>query len=122
MRILPGLLLAGVMIVATACATMPPAPPSVDITGSWVGQWAYENPSVGSGDVRGTFKQDGANLSGRFDVTGPVVNRTANVVGFVSGNEVRLSQPSSGTLTISGNQISGLINGLNVAKITLRRP
>jgi hypothetical protein len=60
-------------------------------------------------------------VSGRFDVTGPVVNRTANITGTVAGNEIRLSIPSTGTLTVTGDQIMGTINGLNVARITLKK-
>ena len=121
MRIRFGLLISGVMIIASACATTSSAPPAVNVTGSWNGTWSYENASLGGGDARGTFQQDGDKLSGRFDVTGPVVNRTANIVGVVSGNEVKLSQPSSGTLTVNGNEMTGWINGLNPAKLTLRK-
>jgi hypothetical protein len=121
MRVKIGVALASVMLAASACATTPAAPPSVNVTGNWVGTWNYENPTLGGGDLRGTFKQDGSSLSGHFDVTGPVVNRTASVIGFVSGNEVRISQPSSGTFTVAGNQMTGTINGLNVAKVTLRK-
>lgn len=121
MRTLLGLLLVSVMIVASACATMPATPPSVDVSGSWAGTWTYENWSLGNGTITGTFKQDGANLSGNFNVTGPALNHVANIIGFVQGNEVRLSQPSTGTLTVSGNQMSGYVNGLNAAKVTLRK-
>jgi len=121
MRTRLGLLIGSVMVVASACATTPSAPPAVNVSGTWTGTWSYENASLGGGDARGTFQQDGDKLSGRFDVTGPVVNRTANIVGTVSGNEVKLSQPSSGTLTVSGSEMTGWINGLNPAKLTLRR-
>jgi len=121
MRTVPALLIGSVMIVASACATTAPSAPAVNVSGSWTGTWSYENASLGGGDARGTFQQDGDKLSGRFDVTGPVVNRTANIVGVVSGNEVKLSQPSSGTLTVNGNEMTGWINGLNPAKLTLRR-
>jgi len=100
---------------------MPAPPPSVDVTGSWAGTWTYENWSLGNGTITGTFKQDGANLSGNFNVTGPSLNHVANIIGFVQGNDVRLSQPSTGTLTVTGNQMSGYVNGLNPAKVTLRK-
>jgi hypothetical protein len=60
-------------------------------------------------------------VSDRFDVTGPVINRTAIIAGTVSGNEVRLSTPSSGSLSVSGNEMTGTVNGLNVARITLKK-
>jgi hypothetical protein len=121
MRTALGALLVTAVIALSACATTPAAAPGVDVSGPWSGTWSYENPSLGSGDLRGTFQQQGEKLSGRFDVTGPVVNRVANLVGFVSGNEVRLSQPASGTMTVSGSEMTGWINGLNPAKVTLRR-
>ena len=122
MRSLLAIVLAGAVIVASGCASTPAAPPSVDVTGKWSGTWAYENVTNGSGVIIGTFKQDGANLAGNFEVTGPVINRAANnVVGSVSGNEIRLSLPSTGTLTVNGNEMTGWINGLNAAKVTLRK-
>ena len=122
MRTTLGLLLVSATIAVTACASSgPAAPPSVDVTGTWVGTWAYENVSVGSGDVRGTLKQSGSVVSGDFNVTGPVVNNVANVSGMVSGNTIRLESPSSGWLTVTGNQMTGKINGMNVANVTLRK-
>ena len=121
MRTIFGFLLVSVMIVASGCATAPAAPPSVNVTGNWVGKWQYQTPSNGSGDVRGTFQQDGAKLIGNFNVTGPVVNNVANITGLVSGNEIQLQMPSSGHLTVNGNEITGYINGLNVANLTLRK-
>jgi len=91
------------------------------VSGNWVGTWQYQNVQQGSGDVRGTFQQDGAKLSGNFNVTGPVLNRVAIVSGVVSGNDVVLSMPSSGTLTVKGDQMTGIINGLDLARVTLRR-
>ena len=79
------------------------------MSGNWVGTWQYQNVQQGSGDVRGTFQQDGAKLSGNFNVTGPVLNRVAIVPGVVSGNDVVLSMPSSGTLTVKGDQMTGII-------------
>ena len=52
----------------TACARGPAAPPSVDVTGQWVG-----------------------------------------------------TTPASGYLTVTGNQMTGSLNGLNVAKLTMRK-
>jgi len=121
MRTIFGFLLVSVMIVASGCATAPAAPPSVNVTGNWVGKWQYQNQSNGSGDVRGAFQQDGAKLTGNFNVTGPVVNNVANITGLVSGNEIQLRMPSSGRLTVNGNEITGYINGLNVANPTLRK-
>ena len=108
MRTIICLVLAGVIVVASACATTPNAPPSVNVTGKWAGTWSYETASLGNGTLNGTFTQDGATLRGNFDVTGPVVNRAANnIIGTVPGNTIELSQPTSGSLTVTGNEISG---------------
>ncbi|HKW92537.1 MAG TPA: hypothetical protein VJX92_11595 [Methylomirabilota bacterium] len=122
MRASLGYLLFGVLFVVSACATAPSAPPSVNVTGNWAGTWSYENPTNGSGELRGAFQQDGAKVSGRFNITGPVQNRVANnLVGLVSGNEIQLQLPSSGRLTVNGDVITGYVNGLNTAKLTLRK-
>jgi len=118
------LLFVGLMIVTSACATTPSAPPSVNVTGKWAGDWSFENPTLGGGTLSGTFQQDGARLSGNFLIVGggrAVRNPAATIVGFVSGNQIILSQPSSGTLTVSGNEITGIVNGLDAAKVTLRK-
>jgi len=120
MKALVGTLLAGAMMMA-GCSSAPLAPPTTNVTGNWVGSWQYENLQMGSGDMRGTFEQDGSKVSGNFQVTGPVLNRVAIITGTVSGNEILLSEPASGRLTVSGSEITGVINGLNVAKVTLRR-
>jgi len=39
----------------------------------------------------------------------------------VTGNEIILNEPSTGRLTVNGNQITGTVNGLNPAKLTLRK-
>lgn len=122
MRAPLGLLFGAVLVAATACATGPAAPPSVDVSGQWAGTWAYENTTLGTGNIQGTFQQDGANVTGNFTVSGPnVINRVAIVTGTVSGNEIKLSMPASGYLTVTGNQMTGSVNGLNVAKLTLRK-
>jgi hypothetical protein len=121
MRMSFGLFLAGVLLAGVACATGPAAAPSVNVTGQWVGSWSYENASLGTGDIRGSFQQDGAKVSGNFDITGPVVNHVAIVSGTIAGNEIKLSMPASGYLTVSGDQMTGTVNGLNVAKLTLRK-
>jgi hypothetical protein len=122
MRTILGLLLVSVMIAVAGCASSgPAAPPSVDVTGTWVGTWAYENVSIGQGQVRADLKQSGSVVSGTWEVTGPVVNKTANVTGQVSGNTVRVEMPASGYMTVNGNQMTGKINGMNVANVTLRK-
>lgn len=113
--------LGAMMLATTACSTAPLAPPAVDVSGNWVGTWQYDNVQMGSGDLRGTFQQSGQTLTGNFNVTGPVVNRVAQLNGAVAGNEIILTTPASGRLTVSGNEITGVINGLNPARVTMRK-
>jgi hypothetical protein len=121
MRTAHRLLLGVAVITLSACASTPSAPPTVDVTGPWAGNWQYDNPTVGAGSLRGTLKQSGSNVTGSFDVTGPVVNRTANVIGTVSGNVITFSQPVSGSMTVTGNEMNGWFNGLNSAKVTMKK-
>jgi len=43
------------------------------------------------------------------------------VTGSVSGNEIKLSMPASGYPTVTGNEMTGSVSGLGVAKLTLRK-
>jgi len=126
MRFLASLLLIGVIATIAGCASTPAAAPAVNVTGKWAGNWTYPDPALGGGTLSGTFQQDGTNLSGNFLIVGggnTVRYPSASVIGFVSGRQVTLSQPSSGTLTVneSGNEMTGWINGLDQAKVTLRK-
>ena len=126
MRTRVGLVAGAVMLATAACASTPSAPPSVNVSGKWAGTWAYQPSTLGAGTLSGTFQQDGGKLSGNFLVIGggnAVRNPAATIIGFVSGNQVTLSQPSSGTLTVNpaGTEMSGWINGLDQAQVTLRK-
>ena len=126
MRFVATLALIGAILTTTGCASTPTAPPSVNVSGKWAGNWTYPDPALGGGTLSGTFQQDGGKLTGNFLIIGggnTVRNPAATIVGFVSGRDVILSQPSSGTLTVneSGNEMSGWINGLDQAKVTLRK-
>ena len=126
MRLVASLLLVGAIATTTGCASTPTAPPAVNVTGKWAANWTYPDPALGGGTLSGTFQQDGGNLSGNFLIIGggnTVRYPAATVIGFVSGRQVILSQPSSGTLTVneSGNEMTGWINGLDQAKVTLRK-
>ena len=127
MRTLVVLLMVGtVMLMAVACATTSMAPPSVNLTGKWAGNWSYSPDTLGAGTLSGTFQQDGNKLSGNFLIIGGgsmVRNPSALIIGFVSANQVTLSQPSSGILSVSadGTEMSGWVNGLDQAKVTLRK-
>jgi len=121
MRVVIGWLIVGVMIAATACAsTPPPAPPGVDVSGTWVGVWWAFEGEGGAGELRGIFRQDGTNLYGNFEIKGRTINRTF-VSGVVTGNEVHLGAPAQGVLVVNGDEMTGSVQGIVEAKVTLRR-
>lgn len=117
-------LLIGIALMSiSACASTPSAPPTVDVTGAWAGQWGYDNPALGGGNISMTLKQTGADVSGNMNVSGTPIPRTGAVTALVSGNQVRILYPTSitGSLTVQGDTMSGEIDGMNPAKVTLKR-
>ena len=126
MRVRAALTAAVLMLTTAGCATTPMSAPSTNLTGKWAGTWAYEPSTIGAGTLSGSFQQDGNKLSGNFLIIGggsAVRNPSAMIIGFISGNQVTLSQPSSGTLTVNadGTEMSGWVNGLDQAQVTLRK-
>lgn|SRR5262245_47374349 len=117
------LLLLGVAGCASSSMEAPGAAPTVDVTGSWGGQWAYTNASLGGGIIDLSLKQDGAKVSGNATITGTAVDRNGPVSGLVSGNELRILYPTSvtGRLKVQGDTISGQLDGLNPANVTLTK-
>ena len=118
-----GVLLAAVLALATAgCASAPPsAPPSVDVTGKWQGTWQYEQVSLGGGQVLMDLKQDGGEVTGNLVVTGPSLNRPTTIQATVSGNQLSLKGRIPGTLTVTGDTMSGVVYGVVEANLTLQR-
>ena len=125
MRALLGLLIGGVMVAVSACATAPPPPPpSVDVSGTWAGKWTAFEGTGGSGDLKGIFRQDGATLYGNFEVSSPSANPTINrtyVNGTVTGNEIKLFAPSAGSLVVTGDEMTGTVQGIVKGEIKLHR-
>lgn len=118
------LLIAGMALLASACATapeIPPVPPPlVSVTGNWAGTWWTFDGAGGSGRLSGTLFQRGAMVSGEFVVAGRAVNTTF-VSGNVVGNEFQVSTPAPGRLLVNGDEMTGIVYGLAESRITLRR-
>jgi len=120
-------LLFGVLALAIGgCVTFPPepamAPPSVDVRGNWVGKWSFENPAAGGGDVMLELGQTGADVGGKATVTDRNGSRSTYVEGVVTGNTIILKPPyASGSLTVNGDEMNGLVEGIMPAPVTLRR-
>src|SRR6266568_2579531 len=111
MKSLVGIMAVCVGLVAAGCAGFgpPTTAPTVDITGKWAGTWVATNPSLGSGQIEMTLKQTGSQYSGNLLVTGTRTDPSGATQGVVSGNEVRILQPSNmtGSLTVQGDSMSG---------------
>jgi len=60
--------LIGLLLLASVgCATAPPAPPTVDVTGNWVGTWAVVGAT--GGDLYFSLQQNGAQVTGTVRMT-----------------------------------------------------
>jgi hypothetical protein len=118
------LLIGASALLIAGCASgsgAPTTPPSVNVTGKWAGTWQFTPVAAGSGQVSMDLTQTGADVSGSVMVSGPAVNQPTTVQGTVVGNEFRLGGRASGTLVVTGDQMSGTVNGLLVATATLTR-
>ena len=125
MRSLFGIMAVCVGLVAAGCAGFGPTTtaPTVDITGKWVGTWVATNPGLGSGQIEMTLKQTGSQYSGNLLVTGTRTDPSGFTQGVVSGNEVRVMQPSNltGSLTATADSMTGILDGVVAANVTLKR-
>jgi len=120
------LVLALTMLVG--CATSATKAPSVDVTGTWAGDWVGAG-AVGSGPVTLTLQQTGANVTGEAvagggsPFSGPVTGSgspfSGPVTGTVSGNALSLSyRGGTGEFTVSGNEMTG---ATRLSRWTLKR-
>jgi hypothetical protein len=116
-------LVAVVALLASAgCAGTPiMAPPSVNVTGKWLGTWMFDPVSLGGGQVFMDLKQVGASVTGSLLVTGPSINRPTTIEAVVSGDRMILKGRTPGTLTVTGEQMSGTVDGVVSATITAQR-
>ena len=125
MKMLSGIMIALAALGTAGCAGGGPAtaPPTVDATGRWVGSWVATNPALGRGTIEMTLKQIGSQYSGSLLATGTRTDPSGPTQGIVSGNEVRMMQPSgmTGSLTVQGDSMFGTVHGVVDANVTLRR-
>jgi hypothetical protein len=102
----------GVLALATAsCASSAPPlqPPTVNVTGDWVGTWTCDFTSQGNGVVVLGLTQNGSMVSGPVLVTNSTFNRVSKIAeGVVSGDKVLTqSNDLTGTFTVTGDSMSG---------------
>jgi hypothetical protein len=124
MNYIQKLLVVALIVVIGGCAgaSTPAAPPSVNVTGKWAGTWSFRNPAMGGGQVSMDLKQDGAKVTGPMSVTGPTSSEPTNFSGTVSGNTITLADAhGSGTLTVKGDEMTGMVYGIMPATVTLKR-
>jgi hypothetical protein len=125
MKNLCGIVLGLAVLAAAGCSSFGPATtaPTVDITGKWTGTWVATNPSLGSGTIEMTLKQTGSEYTGNLLVTGTRTDPSGHTQGVVSGNNVRVMQPTNltGSLTAQGDTMSGLLDGVVAANVNLKR-
>jgi hypothetical protein len=122
MRRLRWLVVGGVLLASVACSSMATTPPTVDVTGNWAGEWRFDG-YPGGGQVQMTLKQEGSQVTGSQTVSGGQRNPTGPIEGVVSGNEFKVIRPAGlgGSLTVKGDEMSGIVQGLAPAQVSLRR-
>lgn len=112
-----------VAVGLSSCASGTTAPASVDVSGKWQGTWAYQQATLGSGQIVMTVTQPGSKAMGNMTVTGTPIDRSGAVTLLVSGNDVYMVYPTgiTGYLVVSGDEMKGQIDGVNPGNVTLRR-
>src|SRR5262249_40159880 len=124
MRLFGRLAVGLVMMGLAGCAgSMQQAPPTVDVTGKWQGTWVARQQTQGAGQIELNIKQTGAQYSGNLLITGAPNDPSGLTEGYVTGNRVEITLPAGATgyLTVNGDEMSGLIAGMDGAKVNLKR-
>jgi len=125
MRHARGLTAAAVMLLVAGCASggtpMLGAPPSVNVTGRWLGNWMFDPVSMGGGQIVMDLNQVGAEVTGNLTVTGPSINRPTTVQAIVRGNQLIMRGRISAVMTVTGDQMSGTADGVLPATVTAQR-
>ena len=110
-------LLAVALTMFVGSATGATKAPSVDVTGTWAGDWVGFG-AVGSGPVTMTLQQTGANVAGEV-VAGGGSSFSGPVTGTVSGDALSLSyRGGTGEFTIKGSEMTGTTR---LSRWTLKR-
>jgi hypothetical protein len=98
------------------------APPATNVTGTWSGTYVFEPSSAGNGLATVVLTQDGSNVKGNMNIQGPHRFAPAVINGVMSGNDIKVTGPDlTGWMKVNGNQMTGLINGILPARVTLTK-
>ena len=113
MKTVSWVLIGLVLMLGAGCASSSSAPaaasgPPANVAGSWSGGFY----GALSNSVSMQLKQQGTAVSGNIDVGGRS-DLSGGISGTVSGNTLsyRIANGGSGTMQVSGNTISGTVNG-----------
>ena len=123
MRRVTWLVVAVSLLGLAGCVSTAQAPPTVDISGKWQGNWVAVMPAQGAGQIQMDIKQTGSKFTGNLLFTGGANDPTGLTEGYVTGNRVEITVPAgaTGTLAVTGDEMSGTIGGVNGSKVTLKR-
>jgi ABC-type glycerol-3-phosphate transport system substrate-binding protein len=117
-----GLILTGAAACSTATSSTPSAPPASNVTGRWTGTYVFEPSTAGNGTATVNWTQSGSQLKGTLDVQGPHQYRPHVINAIMSGNDIQITGPDvTGWMKVNGNEMTGLINGVLPARVTLRK-
>ena len=92
-----------------------------NVTGKWQGTWMCDSIGLGGGQIVMDLQQTGAQVTGNVLVTGPSVNRPTTIQAVVSGSEMKIEGRIPGTLTVSGDTMTGVVDGVVSANVTMQR-
>jgi hypothetical protein len=118
------LLLVGlVMLGGALCVGAPSAQTPPNVAGKWEGTWTAKEAAQGNGSISMNLTQAGNKVTGDLAMTGTQVQRSGQVTMLVSGNEVYFVYPTgvTGYLTVSGDEMKGVLGGVGPADVTLKR-
>lgn len=122
------ILIGTVVLAAAACASngttsTSGAPPASNVTGRWAGTFVFEPSSAGNGEATVNITQDGKNVKGTLEtISGPHRGRAGFFNAIMSGNDIQITGPDfTGWLKVSGNQMTGTINGILPANVSLQK-
>ena len=129
MKSLLAVIIGLVVVAAAGCAGgggSATVAPTVDVTGKWAGTFVSfvgSTIGIGGGTIELTLKQTGSQVNGNLVVRGAVSDPSGPFEGTVSGNELRIIQPSklNGIFTVRGDSMSGDVRGGMSYRIYLQR-
>src|SRR5260370_38544918 len=109
-RLAVGLMMMG--LAGCASGSTQQAPPTVDVTGKWQGNWVARQQTQGAGQIELDIKPTGAKYTGNLLITGAPNDPSGLTEGYFTANRVENSGPAGakGYLTVISNVMTGLFS------------